>query len=230
MGKSLKNAVAPDEICSDFGADTLRVYEMAMGPLDTSRPWATKDVIGAHRFLQRLWRLVVNEETGELSVTDASLTNDDLKALNRTIAGIRDDYQGLRINTVVAKAIEYVNYLTKTYSKGAPREAVEPLAIMVAPVAPHIAEELWKRLGHEETITFEQFPSYEEKWLKDDEVELPVQINGKVRARIMVPTDATQDQIVEIALAEPTVQSHLEGKNLFKQIVVPGRMVNLVIK
>lgn len=230
MGKSLKNTVAPDEICSDFGADTLRVYEMAMGPLDTSRPWATKDVIGAHRFLQRLWRLVVNEETGELSVTDASLTNDDLKALNRTIAGIRDDYQGLRINTVVAKAIEYVNYLTKTYSKGAPREAVEPLAIMVAPVAPHIAEELWKRLGHEETITFEQFPSYEEKWLKDDEVELPVQINGKVRARIMVPTDATQDQIVEIALAEPTVQSHLEGKNLFKQIVVPGRMVNLVIK
>lgn len=230
MGKSLKNAVAPDEICSDFGADTLRVYEMAMGPLDTSRPWATKDVIGAHRFLQRLWRLVVNEETGELSVTDASLTNDDLKALNRTIAGIRDDYQGLRINTVVAKAIEYVNYLTKTYSKGAPREAVEPLAIMVAPVAPHIAEELWKRLGHEGTITFEQFPSYEEKWLKDDEVELPVQINGKVRARIMVPTDATQDQIVEIAFAEPTVQSHLEGKNLFKQIVVPGRMVNLVIK
>lgn len=230
MGKSLKNAVAPDEICSVFGADTLRVYEMAMGPLDTSRPWATKDVIGAHRFLQRLWRLVVNEETGELSVTDASLTNDDLKALNRTIAGIRDDYQGLRINTVVAKAIEYVNYLTKTYSKGAPREAVEPLAIMVAPVAPHIAEELWKRLGHEGTITFEQFPSYEEKWLKDDEVELPVQINGKVRARIMVPTDATQDQIVEIALAEPTVQSHLEGKNLFKQIVVPGRMVNLVIK
>ncbi|MEY8197438.1 leucine--tRNA ligase [Corynebacterium pseudotuberculosis] len=230
MGKSLKNAVAPDEICSDFGADTLRVYEMAMGPLDTSRPWATKDVIGAHRFLQRLWRLVVSEDDGSVVVTDAGLADDDLKQLHRTIAGMRDDYEGLRINTVVAKAIEYVNYLTKNYAKGAPRAAVEPLVIMVAPVAPHIAEELWKRLGHEETITFVAFPDYDEKWLVDDEVEMPIQINGKVRARIMVPADATQDQIVEIALAEPTVQSHLEGKNLFKQIVVPGRMVNLVIK
>ena len=230
MGKSLKNAVAPDDIARDFGADTLRVYEMAMGPLDTSRPWATKDVVGSQRFLQRLWRLVVNEETGALAVTDAALTDDDLKQLNRTIAGIRDDYENLRINTVVAKAIEYVNYLTKTYKDGAPRAAVEPLAIMVAPVAPHIAEELWTRLGHEGTITFVDFPTFEEKWLKDDEIELPVQINGKVRARIMVAADAAQDDIVAAALADENVKAHIEGKNLIKQIVVPGRMVNLVVK
>ncbi|CAB1025262.1 leucine--tRNA ligase [Corynebacterium diphtheriae] len=231
MGKSLKNAVAPDDICRDFGADTLRVYEMAMGPLDTSRPWSTKDVIGAHRFLQRLWRLVVSEDDGSIVVTDAALTDDDLKQLHRTIAGMRDDYEGLRINTVVAKAIEYVNYLTKAYgSTGAPRAAVEPLVIMVAAVAPHIAEELWKRLGHNDTITFVPFPEYEDKWLVDDEVEMPVQINGKVRARIMVPADASQDQISEIALASDAVTTHIEGKNVIKKIVVPGRMVNLVVK
>ena len=230
MGKSLKNAVAPDDIVRDFGADTLRVYEMAMGPLDTSRPWATKDVIGSHRFLQRLWRLVVNEETGEVVVTDAEPTDDDLKALHRTIAGVREDYAALRDNTVVAKLIEYVNYLTKAYPAGAPRVAVEPLALMVSPIAPHITEELWTRLGHDGTITFAAFPTHEEKWLVDDEVELPVQINGKVRARILVPADAAQEDIIAVALADEKVAAQLEGKNLIKQIVVPGRMVNLVVK
>lgn len=230
MGKSLKNSVSPDEICRDFGADTLRVYEMAMGPLDTSRPWATKDVVGAQRFLQRLWRLVVDEETGQLAVTDAPLSEEDNKQLHRTIAGIRDDYQGLRINTVVAKAIEYVNYLTKTYPGGAPRLAVEPIVHMIAPTAPHIAEELWARLGHGETITFAPFPTFEESWLVDDEIELPVQINGKVRSRIMVPADADHDTIVAAALADETVQGNIDGKTVVKQIVVPGRMVNLVVK
>lgn len=230
MGKSLKNSVSPDEICRDYGADTLRVYEMAMGPLDTSRPWATKDVIGAHRFLQRLWRLAVNEETGELVVTDAELSDDDRKQLHRTIAGVREDYTELRINTVVAKCIEYVNYLTKTYPAGAPRAAVTPLVVMVAAVAPHIAEELWHRLGGNGSVAFAQFPEHEEQWLKDDEVEMPVQINGKVRARIMVPADASQEQIVEIALANDAVFAHTEGKQVFKTIVVPGRMVNLVVK
>ena len=230
MGKSLKNAVAPDEICRDFGADTLRVYEMSMGPLDTSRPWATKDVVGAHRFLQRLWRLVVDEATGELACTDAPLSDDDNKQLHRTVAGVREDYENLRDNTVVAKLIEYVNYLTKTYPNGAPRPAVEPLAIMVSPIAPHIAEELWKRLGHDGTITFVDFPTFDEKWLVDDEIELPVQVNGKVRGRIMVAADASQDQILEVALADPKIQGNIEGKNLVKKIVIPGRLVNLVVK
>ncbi|AKE42222.1 leucyl-tRNA synthetase [Corynebacterium kutscheri] len=230
MGKSLKNAVSPDDICRDYGTDTLRVYEMAMGPLDTSRPWATKDVVGSQRFLQRLWRLVVNENTGELAITDAELSEDDCKQLHRTIAGIRDDYEGLRINTVVAKAIEYVNYLTKTYSAGAPRAAVTPLIQMISPVAPHIAEELWQRLGHTETITFEPFPTFDEKWLVDDEIELPVQINGKVRTRIMVPADADQAAITELVLADADVRTHMAGKNVVKTIVVPGRMVNLVLK
>ncbi|MBA4503759.1 leucine--tRNA ligase [Corynebacterium sanguinis] len=230
MGKSLKNAVAPDEIGRDFGADTLRVYEMSMGPLDTSRPWATKDVVGAHRFLQRLWRLVVNEETGELRVEDAELTDEDAKALHRTIAGVREDYENLRDNTVVAKLIEYVNYLTKTYSGPVPRGAVVPLVQMVSPLAPHVAEELWSRLGNPDSLTFEPFPEFDESLLVDDTVEIPVQINGKVKARVDVPTDADKDTIEAAALADTRVSQLVAGKNVVKTIVVPGRMVNLVVK
>ena len=230
MGKSLKNAVAPDEIGHDYGADTLRVYEMSMGPLDTSRPWATKDVVGAHRFLQRLWRLVVNEETGELRAADAPLTDEDAKALHRTIAGVREDYENLRDNTVVAKLIEYVNYLTKTHDGPVPRAAVEPLVQMVSPLAPHIAEELWVRLGHSGTITFEPFPTFDESLLVDDTVEIPVQINGKVKARITVPADADKDALESLARADARVAELTEGKNVVKTIVVPGRMVNLVVK
>ena len=230
MGKSLKNAVAPDDVVRDFGADTLRVYEMSMGPLDTSRPWATKDVVGAHRFLQRLWRLVVSEASGEVAVVDASLTEDDLKALHRTIVGVRDDYEHLRDNTVAAKLIEYVNYLTKTYPNGAPRDAVEPLVQMVSPLAPHIAEELWSVLGHSETITFEPFPEFDEQWLVDDTVEVPVQINGKVKARIDVAADATKDDLEAAALADERVADLVAGKNVVKVIAIPGRMVNLVVK
>ena len=230
MGKSLKNSVAPDEVVEDYGADTLRVYEMSMGPLDTSRPWATKDVVGAQRFLQRLWRLVVSEATGEVTVVDASLTEDDLKALHRTIAGVRDDYAHLRDNTVAAKLIEYVNYLTKTYPSGAPRDAVEPLVQMVSPLAPHIAEELWSLLGHSETITFEPFPEFAEQWLTDDTVEVPVQINGKVKARIDVATDASKDDLEAAALADDRVAALVDGKTVVKVIAIPGRMVNLVVK
>lgn len=230
MGKSLKNAVAPDDIAENFGADTLRVYEMSMGPLADSRPWATKDVVGAQRFLQRLWRLVVNENTGEVAVVDAELEKKDLQQLHRTIAGVRDDYENLRVNTVVAKLIEYVNYLTKNYLDGAPRAAVEPIAVMVAPVAPHIAEELWTRLGHEGTITFEQFPSFDEKYLVDDEIELPVQVNGKVKSRVQVAADVSQDDAVAAALADDKVLAAIGEKSVVKQIVVPGRMINLVVK
>ncbi|WP_066587147.1 leucine--tRNA ligase [Corynebacterium provencense] len=234
MGKSLKNAVSPDEICDAYGADTLRVYEMSMGPLDTSRPWATKDVVGAQRFLQRAWRLAVDEQTGDAVVSDAALTDEDLRTLHRTVAGVRDDYANLRDNTAVAKLIEYVNYLTRTYAGGAsgsaPRAAVEPLVLMLAPVAPHIAEEMWGRLGHGESLAHEDFPTFDEKWLVDDSVELPVQVMGKVRGHITVAVDAPRDAVEAAALAEPNVRAHTDGKNIVKIIVVPGRMVNIVAK
>ncbi|KJF24847.1 leucine--tRNA ligase [Rhodococcus sp. AD45-ID] len=229
MGKSLKNAVAPDEICAEFGADTLRVYEMSMGPLDTSRPWATKDVVGASRFLQRVWRVVIDEETGKPRVTDEAPGEETLRALNKAIAGVSEDYTALRDNTAAAKLIEYNNHLTKAFPGGAPRSAVEPLVLMLAPLAPHLAEELWSRLGHTESLAHGPFPAVEEKWLVEDTVEYPIQVNGKVRSRISVPADADRKAVEEIALADEKIVALLEGNAPRKVIVVPGKMVNIVL-
>lgn len=227
MGKSLKNSVAPDDICRDYGADTLRVYEMAMGPLDQSRPWATKDVVGAQRFLQRVWRLVVDEESGGVRVSGDPAPEETQKVLHKTIAGVRDDYDGLRMNTAGAKLIELTNHLTKNYPAGAPRDAVEPLVLMLAPLAPHLAEELWKRLGHSGSLARGPFPEVDERYLVEDTVELPVQVKGKVRSRIVVAADADEATVVAAALADEKVQGFLDGEPR-KVIYVPGRTVNVV--
>ncbi|WP_307851884.1 leucine--tRNA ligase [Williamsia sp. CHRR-6] len=227
MGKSLKNSVAPDDICRDYGADTLRVYEMSMGPLDQSRPWATKDVVGAQRFLQRVWRLVVDEETGTVRVTDDEPTEATRKALHRTIAGVREDYVALRDNTAVAKLIELTNHLTKGYPDGAPRAVVEPLLLMLAPVAPHIAEELWSVLGHSDTLARGPFPVADESLLVEDSVEIPIQVKGKVRSRVTVPADADEATVTAAALADDKIVPLLDGEPR-KIIYVPGKMLNIV--
>jgi leucyl-tRNA synthetase len=233
IGKSLKNSISPDEICDDYGADTLRVYEMSMGPLEASRPWATKDVVGAHRFLQRVWRLVVEEQTGESRVDDAAgpqeLDTDILRALHRTVAGVAEDYAALRNNTAAAKLIEYTNHLTKKYRDSVPRAAVEPLVLMLAPLAPHVAEELWLRLGHTTSLAHGPFPESDPAYLVDDTVEYPVQVNGKVRGRVMVAADADDDTVKAAALADDKVQAFLAGAAPRKVIVVAGRLVNLVV-
>ncbi len=228
MGKSLKNSVAPDDICNDYGADTLRVYEMSMGPLDQDRAWATKDVVGAQRFLQRVWRTVIDEETGELRVTDETPSDDTLRLLHKTIAGVREDYAGLRDNTAIAKLIELTNHLTKSYPGGAPRSVAEPLALMLAPVAPHVAEELWERLGHNDSLAHGPFPTADQAWLVEDTVEIPVQVQGKVRSRIVVGADASKEAIEAAALADPKIATLLDGPPR-KVIVVPGKMVNVVL-
>ncbi|WP_181786565.1 leucine--tRNA ligase [Mycobacterium shimoidei] len=230
IGKSLKNSISPDEICDDYGADTLRVYEMSMGPLEASRPWATKDVVGAHRFLQRVWRLVVDEQTGENRVDNhAALQPDTLRPLHRTIAGVSEDYAALRNNTAVAKLIEYTNHLTKTYRDAVPRAAVEPLVLMLAPLAPHVAEELWQRLGNTTSLAHGPFPVADPAYLVDDTVEYPVQVNGKVRGKVVVAADADADTLQAAALADEKVQAFLSGAKPKKVIVVPGRLVNLVV-
>jgi leucyl-tRNA synthetase len=205
------------------------MYEMSMGPLEASRPWATKDVVGAYRFLQRVWRLVVDEQTGRLRVSDSEPDDETLRALHRTIAGVSDDYAALRNNTAGAKLIEYTNHLTKRHSAQVPRAAVEPLVLMVAPLAPHLAEELWQRLGHETSLAHGPFPVADEAYLAVDVVELPVQVNGKVRGHVMVPADATADVIEEAAMADEKVQTFLAGATPKKVIVVASRLVNLVI-
>ncbi|MGY0502264.1 leucine--tRNA ligase [Nocardia sp. FBN12] len=229
IGKSLKNAISPDEMCDLYGADTFRFYEMSMGPLDTSRPWATKDVVGAHRFLQRVWRLVVDEETGTVKATDAAPSDETLRLVHRTIAGVDEDLAALRDNTAGAKLIELTNHLTKNYATGAPRAAVEPLVLMLAPLAPHIAEELWERLGHTTSLAHGPFPAADPALLVADSVEYPIQVKGKVRSRIQVPADADPASIEAAALADEKVIALLDGQAPRKIIVVPGKMVNIVL-
>jgi len=226
IGKSLKNSVSPDEICDEYGADTLRVYEMSMGPLEASRPWATKDVVGAHRFLQRVWRAVVDETTGAARVSEEALSDETLRALHKTISGVAEDYAALRNNTATAKLIEYTNHLTKAGVSA--RAAVEPLVLMVAPLAPHLAEELWNRLGHAESLAHGPFPVADEQYLVDDTVEYPVQVNGKVRGKIVVAADSDKATLEAAALADEKVQAFLAGAAPKKVIVVPGRLVNIV--
>lgn len=226
IGKSLKNSVSPDEICDEYGADTLRVYEMSMGPLEASRPWATKDVVGAHRFLQRVWRTVVDENTGAAEVSEEPVSDETLKQLHKTIAGVAEDYAALRNNTAAAKLIEYTNHLTKAGVNA--RGAVEPLVLMVAPLAPHLAEELWRRLGHDVSLAHGPFPAADEKYLVEDTVEYPVQVNGKVRGKITVAADADKATLEAAALADEKVQAFLAGATPKKVIVVPGRLVNIV--
>ncbi|MFM9034445.1 MAG: leucine--tRNA ligase [Mycobacterium sp.] len=227
IGKSLKNSISPDEICDSYGADTLRVYEMSMGPIEASRPWATKDVVGAHRFLQRVWRLVVDENTGATRVSEEALDGETLRALHRAIVGVRDDYVNLRNNTAAAKLIEYTNHLTKAGVTA--RSALEPLVLMVAPLAPHLAEELWRRLGHQASLARGPFPVADERYLVADTVEYPVQVNGKVRGHVTVAADAGKEVLEQAALADEKVQAFLAGATPRKVIVVPGRLVNVVV-
>ena len=233
MGKSLKNAVSPDEMYEAYGADTLRLYEMAMGPLDASRPWETRDVVGMFRFLQRLWRTMVVEETGELRTLADSTDDETRRLLHRTIDIVRTEMEALRFNTAIAKLIELNNHVTKVINatNEIPREVAESMVLMVAPLVPHIAEELWSKLGNTESLTYAEFPSADPALLVDDEVEMPVQVRGKVRTRVMVPADADEKAITDIVLGDERVIAALDGADpatLKKIIVVPGRMVNLV--
>ncbi|SDC80721.1 leucine--tRNA ligase [Actinokineospora iranica] len=229
MGKSLRNVVTPDEMCAAYGADTFRMYEMSMGPMDVSRPWATKDVVGAQRFLQRLWRNLVDEETGETRVTDTDPDETTLRALHKAIAGVHEDYANLRYNTAGAKLIELNNHVTKNFPGGAPRVVAEAMVQMLAPLCPHIAEELWSKLGGPKSLAHGPFPKADERYLVEDSVEYPIQVNGKVRGRITVPAAASQDEVKAAALAEEKVAALVGDSTPKKVIVVPGRLVNIVL-
>lgn len=232
MGKSLKNIVTPDEMYEEFGADTFRLYEMAMGPLDASRPWNTRDVVGMQRFLQRLWRNIIDEYTGDSIVVDDAAPEELVRHLNRTIVGVEDDFAHLRFNTAIAKLIEFNNALIQHVSahKTSPISLVEPLVQMLSPLCPHLADELWFRLGHDSTVTYVPFPVADPSKLIEDTIEVPVQINGKVRARITVAPTASVEEHLELALALEAIIAALDGKTPLKTIVVPGRTVNLVVK
>ncbi|HUP98976.1 MAG TPA: leucine--tRNA ligase [Aeromicrobium sp.] len=227
MGKSLKNVVTPDEMYEAYGADTFRVYEMSMGPLDVSRPWETRVVVGAQRFLQRVWRLVVDEDSGDATISH-ELASDELRqALHRTIDAVHGEMEGMRFNTAIAKLIELTNQVTKSDQR--PREVIEPLILMLAPFAPHIAEELWSRLGHPESLTYHPFPVADPAFLVQESVTCVIQVQGKVRARLEVSPAASDEDLTRLALAEPNVQRALDGKEPRRVIVRAPKLVNIVV-
>ncbi|WP_327291162.1 leucine--tRNA ligase [Streptomyces sp. NBC_01198] len=228
MGKSLKNAVTPDEICAEYGADTLRLYEMAMGPLDVSRPWDTRAVVGQYRLLQRLWRNVVDEATGEVTVSDAEPDEETLRALHKAIAGVGTDMAELRFNTAIAKITELNNHLTRSGAP-VPRTVAEQLVLLIAPLAPHIAEELWSRLGHGTSLAGAGFPVADPALAQDPAVICVVQIKGKVKARLEVPPTIPDADLEALALADPAVVAALGGAAVRKVIVRAPKLVNIVV-
>ena len=226
MGKSLKNAVTPDDMFVEYGCDTLRLYEMYMGPLEASKPWNTRDIVGVHRFLQRAWRNFVDEDSGALRVGDAPAADELRRALHRTIRVVTDDMERMSFNTAIARLIELNNQLVGLPE--VPREVAEPFVLMLAPLVPHTAEELWERLGHAESLSAAPWPRADERWLVEDTVEVVVQVSGKVRGRVALPAGADEAAARAAALADPAIAKHLEGKTVRKAIYVPGKLLNLV--
>ncbi|MDJ1485197.1 leucine--tRNA ligase [Cytophagaceae bacterium YF14B1] len=227
MSKRYYNVVNPDDIVARYGADTLRMYEMFLGPLTDAKPWNTNGISGVHNFLRKLWRLFYNEDNGNLLVTDAEPTREELKSLHKTIKKVADDIENYSFNTTVSAFMICVNELSS--QKCSKRAILSDLVVILSPFAPHIAEELWSILGHATSVTKASYPVFNASYLTEDSFEYPISINGKVRIKMTFPADALPADIEQSVLAEETVQKWLEGKAPKKVIVVPKRIVNVVI-
>ncbi|HCV6410672.1 TPA: leucine--tRNA ligase [Staphylococcus aureus] len=228
MSKSKGNVINPDDIVQSHGADTLRLYEMFMGPLDAAIAWSEKGLDGSRRFLDRVWRLMVNED-GTLSSKIVTTNNKSLdKVYNQTVKKVTEDFETLGFNTAISQLMVFINECYKVDEVYKPY--IEGFVKMLAPIAPHIGEELWSKLGHEESITYQPSPTYDEALLVDDEVEIVVQVNGKLRAKIKIAKDTSKEEMQEIALSNDNVKASIEGKDIMKVIAVPQKLVNIVAK
>ncbi len=232
MGKSLKNAVTPDDICTEYGCDTLRLYEMSMGPLEASKPWNTRDIVGSYRFLQRVWRNLIDEQTGMSRVVDTPQDDATRRAMHKTLIGVRKDMESLGFNTAISKLIEFNNALSSLPS--VPMEAAKALILMLSPVTPHIAEELYHRVvrkgsGEHRSILNEPMPVGDPSQAADDTIEMPVQVNGKLRAKLSIPAKMDPKAVETAALADEKVKESIGTMAVKKIIVIPGRMVNIVV-
>jgi leucyl-tRNA synthetase len=222
MSKSRGNVVNPDDVIAEFGADSLRLYEMFMGPLQADKPWQTAGIQGVYRFLDRVHALAARQSTS------AELDIETKKLMHRTVKKVKGDIEGLHFNTVVSTLMIYSNHLAGL--PAVPREAFEKLLLCLAPLAPHLSEELWHGLGHGDSVTGAAWPEHDEALCVDDSVEMPLQVNGKVRGRVVLAKNATEDEARAAALAERGVQSFLEGKQIVKVVYVAGRVLNLVVR
>lgn len=231
MSKSRGNVINPDDVVERYGADSLRLYEMFMGPLEQVKPWSTKGVEGVNRFLNRTWRLFFGEHGDEIrKLTEHEPDSSQLKVLHTAIKKVTEDIEAMRFNTAISALMIFVNEANSW--KELPKSVAEPFILLLSPFAPHIAEEIWNRIGHTDSLAYEEWPHYEEKYLKSDTLEIPVQINGKVRANIEVPASRIQEKdfVIGLAKQQKNVQKYLDGSVIIKEISVPGRIVNLVIK
>ncbi|MEL6134139.1 MAG: class I tRNA ligase family protein [Bacteroidota bacterium] len=226
MSKSKYNTVDPEVICKEYGADTLRLYEMFLGPIEDAKPWNTDGISGVFSFLKRTWNLFTNDEN-ELAITDEAPTKEELKALHVAIKQTSDAIDRLAFNTAVPAFMVLTKELQRMGCKK--RAILESYVIVLSPFAPHLAEELWQMMGHQETILKATYPEFKEEYLVEDTIEYPVQINGKVRAKISVAADANKQAVEEVALSDDKVKEWLGGKDPRKVIVVPGRIVNVVV-
>jgi leucyl-tRNA synthetase len=222
MSKSLKNVVNPDDVIRDFGADSLRLYEMFMGPLQAVKPWSTKGVEGVHRFLKRANKLIT-----EAKIEDREMTKDEAKSLAKMVKKVGEDLEAMSFNTAISAMMVFLN---ETSGETLAKEAAEKFVFCLAPFAPHLGEELWEFLGHSLTLAYEKWPSYDPSALVEDEIEIPVQVLGKLRGRVRVPAGATVQDMEEIAMKDSEIAKYLEGKTIVKVIAVPKRMVNFVIR
>ena len=236
MSKSRGNVVNPDDVVTQYGADALRLYEMFMGPLEATKPWSMDGVSGVRNFLDRVWRMIVDERAEQLqlspAVQDGPLPDDvaaeQNRMLHRTIKAVTEDLDAMSFNTAIARMMEFTNFFTKQDPR--PKAAMESFVLLLSPFAPHMAEELWSLLGHDKTLAYEPWPKFDEAAIKEDTVEIPVQILGKLRSKVSVPADADNATIEAAAKADPRIAELLEGKTIVKAIIVPGRLVNFVVK
>jgi leucyl-tRNA synthetase len=231
MSKSRGNVVNPDDVIKEYGADSMRLYEMFMGPLEATKPWSMRGVEGVYRFLGRVWRLYVDDRAEDMklsaAVQDVPPDRETLRRLHQAIQKVTDDLDGMRFNTAIAAMMELTNHLTKQEVR--PRSVLEPFVLLLSPFAPHLAEELWHALGHKESLAYESWPTYDPALTKADEVEVPVQVNGKIRVKLTVPADVSEDALRQMALDDPKVREALAGKQVRKVIVVPKKLVNVVV-
>jgi leucyl-tRNA synthetase len=232
MSKSRGNVVNPDHVVKEYGADSLRLYEMFMGPLEATKPWSMTGVNGVRGFLDRVWRMIVSEKSEALelnpAVQETEPTVAQLRVLHKTIAAVTADIETLSFNTAIAKMMEFTNFFTKEERR--PRAVMEPFVLLLSPFAPHLAEDLWQLLGHKKSLAYEPWPKADAAWLKEDTVEVPVQVNGKLRSRVVVAADANATTIEAAARADERTADLLSGREVVKVIVVPGKLVNFVVK
>lgn len=226
MSKSKYNVVNPDDICEQYGADTLRLYEMFLGPIEQAKPWNTQGLSGVYSFLKKFWKLYHNGEEGAFFVSEEEPTKAEMKVLHQTIKKVDEDVNNFSFNTSVSNFMIAVNELSKLNSTK--RAVLEPLAVLISPYAPHIAEELWQKLGHKESISYAEFPEFDAKWLEEDAKEYPVSFNGKMRFKLELPMDLSKEEIQEAVMADERTIKQLEGRTPKNIIIVPGKIINIV--